>query len=110
MCGRFLNKLPPEEVRRWFKTTNPLVNFEARYNIAPTDTVPVVRLNPKTNERSLDMLRWGLIPSWARASKIAYTTINARAEDLESKPAFCDAVKTRRCLVPASGFYEWKKL
>ena len=109
MCGRYLNKLPPAEIARLFGTTNMLPNYPAAYNIAPTQPVLVVRYNPKTRERSLDALRWGLVPHWADDLAFGARCINARAETIATTPAFRDAFESRRCLVPASGFYEWKK-
>jgi putative SOS response-associated peptidase YedK len=70
MCGRFLNKLPAAEIARIFGTGNPLPNYPARFNVAPTDPVLTVRFNPKTTERTLDALRWGLVPHWANDLKI----------------------------------------
>ena len=110
MCGRFHVSTSPGELARVFGVEGALPNFAPRYNVAPTDRVPVVRFNPKRGARSLDLLRWGLIPSWAKDEKVGFSTINARAEEIEKKPAFRDAVVKRRCLVPADGFYEWKKL
>jgi putative SOS response-associated peptidase YedK len=109
MCGRYLLSRSPEEIARWFATRNALPNFPARYNIAPTDPVLAVRFNRKSGERSLDTLRWGLVPHWAKDLKFGARTINARAESLATTPAFRDAFAARRCLIPASGFYEWKK-
>jgi putative SOS response-associated peptidase YedK len=77
--------------------------------VAPTDSLPVVRYDAKAGQRSLDMLRWGLIPSWAKDIKVAFANINAKAEGIESKPAFRRAFERRRCLVPVDNFYEWKK-
>jgi putative SOS response-associated peptidase YedK len=89
-----------------------LPNLPARYNIAPTQQVAVVRMAHDTGEaggaRDLAMMRWGLIPHWARDATMAAKMINARAETLTEKPSFRDAVKSRRCLVPADGFYEWR--
>jgi putative SOS response-associated peptidase YedK len=109
MCGRFLNKHPPSETARIFRTKNTVPNYPERYNIAPTDPVLTVRFNPKTGERSLDALRWGLVPHWAKDLKFGARCINARAETLDTTPAFREAFAARRCLVPASGFYEWEK-
>jgi putative SOS response-associated peptidase YedK len=109
MCGRYLNKLPVEEIARLFGTRGALPNYPARYNIAPTDPVLAVRFNAKTGERSLDVLRWGLIPHWAKDKSNAAKCINARAESLATTPSFRDAFQRRRCLIPASGFYEWQK-
>ena len=109
MCGRFLNKLPAAEIARIFGTKNALSNYPARFNIAPTDPVLVVRFNQKTNERSLDALRWGLVPHWAKDLKFGARCINARAETVQTTPAFRDAFDSRRCIIPASGFYEWQR-
>jgi putative SOS response-associated peptidase YedK len=109
MCGRFLNKLPPAEIARLFATPAVAPNYPARFNIAPTDPVLAVRVHPKTGARSLDALRWGLVPSWAKDLSIGARLINARAETLATLPAFRDAFQRRRCLIPASGFYEWRK-
>jgi putative SOS response-associated peptidase YedK len=99
-----------EEVARWFKTTGPLPNLRHRYNAAPTQHLGVVLRDKDTGERRLEVLRWGLIPFWAKDAKIAYSTINAMAETVVTKPAFRDPFTSRRCLVPADGFYEWQKL
>ncbi len=109
MCGRFLNKLPAAEIARIFATRNPLPNYPARYNLAPTDAVLAVRFNPETRERALDALRWGLVPHWAQDLSFGTRCINARAETLATTRAFRDAFRARRCLIPASGFYEWRK-
>jgi putative SOS response-associated peptidase YedK len=110
MCGRFQASSSPAELARWFKTIGPLPNVKQRYNATPTQDLPVALRDPESGERRLEALRWGLIPFWAKDTKIAYSTINAMAETLTTKPAFRDAFKSRRCLVPADGFYEWKKL
>jgi putative SOS response-associated peptidase YedK len=110
MCGRFLNRIPASETARLFGTTNPLVNYPARYNIAPTQDVPVVRCDTDAKTRTLDLLRWGLVPFWAKDVKIGYSLINAMAETVAGKPSFREAFKHRRCIVPADGFYEWQKL
>jgi putative SOS response-associated peptidase YedK len=109
MCGRFLNRTPASETAHIFGTKNALPNYPARYNIAPTQGVLTVRFNPETRERSLDILRWGLVPHWAKDLSFGSRCINARAETIASTPAFRDAFKSRRCIIPASGFYEWKK-
>jgi putative SOS response-associated peptidase YedK len=82
-----------------------LPNFRERYNAAPTQSLLTVLHDPDTGDRRLEALRWGLIPFWAKDAKIAYSTINA-AETVATKPAFRYAFKSRRCLVPADGFYE----
>jgi putative SOS response-associated peptidase YedK len=109
MCGRFLASKSPDEVRRWFKTANAVSNFAPSYNVAPTNSIPVVRFNPKTRERSLDLLHWGLIPHRSKDKSVSHKLINARAEGIESKPSFRDAFASRRCIIPADGFYEWKR-
>lgn len=109
MCGRFLNKLPVAEIARIFEVTAPLPNYPERYNLAPTQPILAVRLNPTTGQRSLDTLRWGLVPHWAKDLSIGARLINARAETLAKTPSFRDAFARRRCLIPASGFYEWQK-
>jgi putative SOS response-associated peptidase YedK len=84
--------------------------IEPSYNIAPMTYQPVVRLNRDTNERDLVPMRWGLVPFWARDANVSYSTINAKAETLTMSETYRDAIKRRRCLVPADGFFEWKKL
>lgn len=108
MCGRYAITSAPEAMRRLFKTTNPLPNFQASFNVAPTQNVIAVRFNPETRERHLDVLRWGLVPLWAKDLSIGSKLINARSETIASKPAFRDAYRKRRCLIPADVFYEWK--
>ena len=113
MCGRYSLTTPSEAMRRLFGFANPLPNLPPRYNIAPTQSVPIVRLARRkegggVGERELVQVRWGLIPFWAKDVSIGAKTINARAESLAEKPAFREAFKSRRCLVPADGFYEWK--
>ena len=81
----------------------------ARYNIAPTQPVATVRLQPGTGRRELTYCHWGLIPSWAKDHSLAARMINARAETAAEKPSFRAAFKRRRCLIPASGFYEWRQ-
>jgi putative SOS response-associated peptidase YedK len=110
MCGRFIISKFPADVARWFGTTGLLPNSRPRYNAAPTQDMAVVRFDPDTKARTLDTLRWGLVPFWAKDIKIGYTMINAKAETVAEKPAFREAFKSRRCLIPADGFYEWKKL
>jgi putative SOS response-associated peptidase YedK len=84
--------------------------IEDEYNIAPTQNVLAIRRNPETGERTLDALRWGLIPNWAKDEKIAYKTINARVETVDTAPSYRQAFKKRRCLIPVDGFYEWKRV
>ena len=109
MCGRFVQKTPLGDIRVLFETTNPVPNMSARYNAAPTDSLAVVRYNPQTRERALDLLRWGLVPLWAKDPSFGPKCINARAETVAANKIFRDAFERRRCLVPADGFYEWQK-
>jgi putative SOS response-associated peptidase YedK len=110
MCGRFVITSPAEAMASAFSTTNPLPNIRPRYNAAPTQSVPVVPRDAEAHARHLETFRWGLIPFWAKDAKIGYTMINAKAETVAEKPSFREAFKSRRCLIPANGFYEWKKL
>lgn len=108
MCGRYSLTKPPEAMRQLFVFHGNLPNLPPRYNIAPTQDAPVIRL-AKDGAREFAQLHWGLVPPWSKDPKIAYSTINARAETVASKPAFRAAFKARRCLIPADGFYEWRK-
>jgi putative SOS response-associated peptidase YedK len=108
MCGRFTNKAKPEQIKREFKVGNKNSgSFEPRYNIAPTQMIDVVL--EAERERILSQLKWGLVPSWSKDPDIGNRMINARAETLQEKPSFREAFRKRRCIIPASGFYEWKK-
>jgi len=116
MCGRFTARLTWQQLHDLYNITAPDIgprqdelDLKPRYNVAPTQVMPVRRLNAD-GQREIAMLRWGVIPAWAKDEKIAYKTINARAETVATAPAFRAAFRKRRCLVPASGFYEWKKL
>lgn len=84
--------------------------FAPDYNVAPQSTQPVVRLNADSGKREFALMRWGLVPYWAKDAKIGYSTINARAEEAAEKPLYRDAFKKRRCLIPADAFYEWQQL
>lgn len=107
MCGRFAFYAPAEAVTRIFGVEDP-PDIEPRFNIAPTQFVPVVRAD-SSGERRISMLRWGLVPFWAKDKSIGNRMINARAETLAEKPAYKGPFSKRRCIVPANGFYEWKK-
>jgi putative SOS response-associated peptidase YedK len=109
MCGRYLLTSPLESVQALFEV-GERPNLGARYNIAPTQEVPIVRRTRDGAGRELALVRWGLIPHWAKDEKAGNRMINARAEGIRNKPAFRDAFLRRRCLVPADGFYEWKKI
>jgi putative SOS response-associated peptidase YedK len=110
MCGRFVITSAAEAIAKAFRTTNPLPNLRPRYNAAPTDPLPVVLIDRKTGARRLEVMRWGLIPFWAKDAKIGYSTINAQGETITTKPAFREPFESRRCLVPTDGFFEWQKL
>jgi putative SOS response-associated peptidase YedK len=96
-------------VEEYFDTANWQDDWSPRYNIAPTQPVPVIRQHPKEPRRDLSLMRWGLIPSWAKDTSGAARMINARSETAHTLPAFGEAMKLRRCLVPADAFYEWKR-
>jgi len=107
MCGRFAFYTPAEAVVRLF-SVEPTGELAPRYNIAPTQSAAVVRRQEDASRR-LSLLRWGLIPFWAKDPAIGNRLINARAETAGSKPAFRQAYRKRRCLVLANGFYEWQR-
>jgi putative SOS response-associated peptidase YedK len=96
-------------IEEYFGTVSGEDDWNPRYNIAPTPPVPVIRQNPKEPRRELSLLRWGLIPSWAKDPSVAVQMINARSETAATKPAFRDPLTNRRCLIPADGFYEWQR-
>ncbi len=108
MCGRYASFLPPETIARLFGARNPLPNLRATWNMAPTMQAPVVRLHPDTRERHLDALAWGFVPAFAKSLKDARKPINARAETVTASGMFRAAFAKRRCIVPASAFYEWR--
>jgi putative SOS response-associated peptidase YedK len=105
MCGRYLITSAPEAFRRLFGYPEQ-PNFPPRYNVAPTQPVPIVRIIE--GERQFALVRWGLIPPWVEDPRRFSLLINARSESINEKPAFRDAMRRRRCLFPADGFYEWK--
>ncbi len=104
MCGRY-GFTKPEKLKAQFLTDNELVNFKPRYNIAPSQTLPVI---VHENNNHIEMMRWGLIPYWAKDMSVGYKMINARAESVAEKPSYKKSLSMRRCLVPATGFIEWK--
>ena len=109
MCGRYRLSRRKQLVDEYFDCSSYESDWTPRYNIAPTQPIPVIRQNPKEPRRELSLMRWGLIPSWARDSSVAASMINVRSETASTKPAFRDALKSRRCLIPADGFYEWMR-
>ena len=106
MCGRYRLSRRKEILEEQFAAVSDDVNWNPRYNIAPTQIVPIVRQNPRTADCELSLIRWRLGPSWAKDSSRTAAMINARSETVASKPTFSDALKFRRCLIPADGFYE----
>ena len=110
MCGRYRLSKRKQLIAESFDVSwDDLADWNPRYNIAPTQPVPIIRQHPKEPVRKLSLVRWGLIPSWAKDVSSAAKMINARSETVSTQPAFRDALKTRRCLVPADGFYEWQR-
>ncbi|WP_022720574.1 SOS response-associated peptidase [Rhodopseudomonas sp. B29] len=107
MCGRFVITSAPAAIREAFGYLDQ-PNFPSRYNIAPTQPIPVVMLDQ--GARRFRLMRWGLLPSWVKDPRTFTLLINARAETVFEKPAFRNAIRRRRCLVPADGYYEWKPL
>jgi len=107
MCGRYVITSPPEAIRALFGYAEQ-PNFPSRYNVAPTQPIPIVRV--ADGKRQFALLRWGLIPSWVKDPKTFSLLINARGESVIDKPAFRAAMRRRRCLIPADGFYEWKEV
>lgn len=106
MCGRYAFFAPADALRRWFDLPQA-PELPARYNIAPTQDVPVLR-ETAPGRREVALLRWGLVPSWAGDPSIGQRMINARAETLAERPAYRGAFRSRRCAVLASGWYEWQ--
>ena len=110
MCGRFARRSTQEVLADWFGVElEDMPWFGPSFNVAPQSVQPVVRTNRDSGAREFALLRWGLVPFWAKEAKPAYATINARAEEVAKKPAFREALKKRRCLVPADAFYEWQR-
>ena len=112
MCGRARLSSDVSEIKIAFgiPPERPAPNFPPSWNVAPTDPLPIVRFDAKETQRTLEIMRWGLIPYWAKDIKIGFSTINARAKDIDTKPAFREAFRQRRCLVPLDSFYEWQKI
>jgi putative SOS response-associated peptidase YedK len=110
MCGRYVRRSEKQRIAEHFAVHGPsLPEFGPSYNIAPQTFQPVIRLNRDTGEREIVLMRWGLVPYWSRDARIGLRTINAKAETITRAPAFREAIKYRRCLVPADAFYEWVK-
>jgi putative SOS response-associated peptidase YedK len=111
MCGRYQRRGDKQRIAEAFRLGRVPEGFELPpdYNVAPQTFQPVIRLDAE-GERELAMMRWGLIPYWAKDAKVGYSTINARAETVASAPIFREAFQRRHCLVPADAFYEWQRL
>ena len=111
MCGRFARRSTQEVLADWFGVElEDMPWFAPTFNATPQSTQPVVRLNRDSGSREFALMRWGLVPFWAKDPKFGYSTFNARAEEVPTKPAYREALKKRRCLVPADAFYEWQRL
>jgi putative SOS response-associated peptidase YedK len=108
MCGRYVIKAPVSQLATMFDLID-VPPLKARYNVAPTQSVPAVREKAEGKGRELVMLKWGLIPGWAKDPAIGYRMINARADTVSQKPSYRSAFRRRRCLLAADGFYEWQK-
>jgi putative SOS response-associated peptidase YedK len=109
MCGRYRLSRRKQLIEEYFETVSEEAEWSPRYNLAPTQPVPVIRQNPQLPIRQWSLMRWGLVPSWAKDSSIGAPLINARSETVGTKPAFREAFKARRCLIPADGYYEWQR-
>ena len=108
MCGRFTQTFAWDQADLLLGLSGAPLNLRPRYNVAPSQEVAVVRAD-REGRRRLSMLRWGLVPAWSRDPRIGHKLINARAETAHTKPSFRAAFASRRCLIPADGFYEWKR-
>jgi putative SOS response-associated peptidase YedK len=108
MCGRYRLSRRKQVLEEHFDSVFE-EDWTPHYNIAPTQSVPIVRQHPKESIREISLARWGLIPSWSKDMSASAKMINARAETAAALPAFRDVMKSRRCLIPADGFYEWQK-
>jgi putative SOS response-associated peptidase YedK len=108
MCGRYRLSRRKQILEEHFDSVFE-EDWTPHYNIAPTQTVPMIRQHPKEQVREMSLVRWGLIPLWSKNSSASAKMINARSETAGTLPAFRDAMKSRRCLIPADGFYEWTR-
>jgi putative SOS response-associated peptidase YedK len=114
MCGRYGRRADKQFIAEWMQAHDCNVfddsYYAPSYNVAPQSMQPVVRLDDETGQRELTIMRWGLVPFWSKDGKAGYSTINARAETVTTSTAYREAMKKRRCLVPADFFYEWQKI
>jgi putative SOS response-associated peptidase YedK len=106
MCGRYASTLPPEMMTELFHLLNQ-IDYPPRYNISPTEPIPVIW--EQMGRRTIQLVRWGFIPNWVKDPREFTLLINARAETMREKPSFRDATRNGRCIVPATGYYEWMK-
>jgi putative SOS response-associated peptidase YedK len=106
MCGRFAQRTPAKTLAREYRVDD-IPDIEPRYNIAPAQDILSVRRTGERREAAL--IKWGLVPSWAKDTSIGAKLINARSEMITEKPSFREAFKRRRCIIPADGFYEWQR-
>jgi putative SOS response-associated peptidase YedK len=109
MCGRYRLSRRKQLVEQYFAAVSGEDDWNPRYNVAPSQPVPTIRQDAREPVRRLSTMRWGLIPSWVKDPGIGYRTINARAETVATTPSFREPFKFQRCLIPANGFYEWKR-
>jgi putative SOS response-associated peptidase YedK len=109
MCGRYRLSRRKQLVEEYFGAVSEEYDWNPRYNIAPSQPVVAIRQDAREPVRKLSTMRWGLIPSWSKDPSIGYKTINARSETVATTPSFREPFKSQRCLVPADGFYEWKR-
>jgi putative SOS response-associated peptidase YedK len=109
MCGRYRLSRRKQIIEEHFETADWQDDWSPRYNIAPSQPVPVIRQHPTEPVRQIAWMGWGLVPHWAKDASGSVRTINARSETAAEKPAFRDPMRCRRCLIPADGFYEWKR-
>jgi putative SOS response-associated peptidase YedK len=109
MCGRYRLSRRKQIIGECFETAPWDNDWSPRYNIAPTQQVPVIRQHPREPIRQLSLMKWGLIPHWSKSASDAASMINARSETAVTKPAFREPMRLRRCLIPADAFYEWKR-
>ncbi len=107
MCGRYVLKHSLKQLVEFYEAEpDGFTDINQIYNVAPSLNMPIVTMNV---DRKIKRFRWGLVPHWSKGPDSRYSMINARSESLEEKPAYRDAFRKRRCVVPASGFYEWRK-
>jgi putative SOS response-associated peptidase YedK len=108
MCARFTLVTDAEKIQEHFEIKAEVPELPLRYNVAPTDVMPIVRLSEYGEERILERYRWGLIPPWAKDPKAGAQMINARSESVFDRPSYRFAIRQQRCLIPADGYYEWQ--